>query len=257
MQPAAQPSEIRRQIAELVPAESGALAGALVGLLIGGPAGALIGAGAGVVVQHVTDEAMARRFGRATEAVETAAEEAGLTAEELLQQILADDDLLELAARVVAAAAETTSQAKIRAAGKALGRAVRDDALIDQERFMLDSVAGLDMPHFRVLEQVYDDCEGYGTPQSPDGTMRAYGWTNGALAQHLPGLAPVLGPILGVLRSRGLVENTAVGTLGYRPGVTDRWILTEFGRDVVHWFERAGAQDDQPVDSPAQDPPES
>jgi hypothetical protein len=248
--------EVRRRLAELVSAEAGAVSGALVGLLIGGPPGALLGAGAGAVVQHVTKEAMARRFGRATEAVEIAANEAGLTAEELLQQILADESLLELAARVVAAAAETTSHAKIRAVGKALGRGVRDDAMIDQERFIVNSLAGLDVPHFRVLEQIYDDYEGYGSPRRSDGTPGAYGWTNEALAQHLPGLAPVLTPLLGVLNSRGLIVNTAVGTLDSRPGVTDRWILTEYGRDVVHWLEHSQEQDDAAPDASAQDPSE-
>jgi hypothetical protein len=256
MEPAAQSSEIRRHLAELVSAEAGVVTATLAGMVIAGPPGALVGGTAAAVVQLVTKEAMARRFGRASEAVEVAADEAGLTAEELLRQILADENLLELAARVVAAAAETTSHAKIRAVGKALGRGVRDDAMIDQERFMVDSLAGLDVPHFRVLEQVYEDDEGYGTPRSPDGTPRAYGWTLQALAQHLPGLAPVLRPLLGVLRSRNLVENTAVGTLDSRPGVTDRWVLTEFGRDVINWLDHSQAQDEAAPDPSAQDPPE-
>jgi hypothetical protein len=263
MEPAAQPPEIQRlfaallrQLVEMAPALGGALGGTELSLAVGGSAGALAGAGTWVVVEQVLSKVWNLRSRRARQAAERAAAEAGLSAEELLRRILADERLLDLAIRVFTVAAESALQAKIRAAGKALGRAVRDDATINQERFIVDSLAGLDMPHFLVLEQVYEDYEDYGTPRSPDGTPRAYGWTVHALVARLPGLAPVLKPLLAVLSSRNLVENTAVGTLDYRPGGTGRWILTEYGRDVVHWLEHSQEQDDAAPDASAQDPSE-
>jgi hypothetical protein len=254
MEPAAKSSEIQRHLAELAPSTGGAVGGALVGVAVGGPPGVVVGAVAGAVVEHVAREALARRRQRAAEAIEIAADETGLSAVELLERFWADDRLHELAAAVIAAAAETDLQARIRAAGKALGRGVRDDAVIDQERFIVATLATLQMPHYRLLQQLGERYEGYGQERDADGQEPIHGWTPGALREHQPRLVPVLGPVMSALASQDLVRNTMVGRYGYTPGEADRWVLTDYGRRVLARLMEA--QGDEPPDSSAQQPAE-
>jgi hypothetical protein len=237
-------SELGRHLAELGPSTGGAVGGALVGVAFGGVPGAVIGAAAGEVAAYVAHEALAHRRQRAATAVEVAATEADLTPEELLERIRADERLLELAATVIAAAAETALQAKIRALGQALARGTlaTDDAQIDQERFMVDTLAGLEAPHLRALHQVSQRYDGYGTDRTPDGTHQAYGWTFETLREHQPGMATVLGPVLARLISLDVIANTAVGTRGHIPGETDRWVLTDHGRRVLDLLEERGSE---------------
>jgi AcrR family transcriptional regulator len=227
--------EANRRLAELVSTEAGAITGALAGMLLAGPPGALVGAGAGVMVQRVVNAAMARRFQRAVTAVEVAADEAGLSVEALYERLREKERLHELAAAVIAAAAETMLQAKIRALGQALARGTlaTDDAEIDREQFLVDTLADLKAPHLQVLHQVSGRYDDYGDPTTPDGTPQAHGWSPDALRKAIPSLAPVLGPVLAILSGHDLIRNTAVGTLGYVPGPRDRWVLTEHGDDLL------------------------
>jgi hypothetical protein len=240
--------EANRRLTELVSAEASAIIATLAGLMLAGPPGALIGAGAGVMVQRVVNEVMGRRFQRATTAIEIAADESGLPPERLLERVLADERLLELAAAVIAAAAETALKAKILMVGQALARGTlaADDATIDQERFLVEMLADLEAPHFHVLQQVSEYYDGYGEPTTPNGTPRAYGWTRDALSEWLPGLAPVVGPVLATLGAHDLISNTAVGSLGYRPGIGDRWVLTPHGDDLLRRLQNAVEEDPDP-----------
>ncbi|HEU4399454.1 MAG TPA: hypothetical protein VFU54_16670 [Actinomycetota bacterium] len=72
-----------------------------------------------------------------------------MTPEELLERILHDERLLDLVAAVVAAASETMVEAKIQALGRALatGALAIDDAMINEQRFMVDILADLEAPH--------------------------------------------------------------------------------------------------------------
>jgi hypothetical protein len=96
--PEQEPSELGRHLAELGPSTGGAVGGALVGVALGGVPGAVVGAAAGEVAAYVAHEALARRRQQAAAAVEVAAAKTGLTPEDLLARIRADDRLLELAA---------------------------------------------------------------------------------------------------------------------------------------------------------------
>jgi hypothetical protein len=254
MEPAAQPSEIQRHLAELVPAEAGVVTATLAGMMIAGPEGGLIAGTAAAVVQHVVREEMARRFQRAADVVEIAATEAQMTPEELLERIRADDRLLELAASVIAAAAETALKTKVRLLGRALARGTlaADDATIDHERFMVDTLAALEAPHLRVLQQINQRYSGYGRRTTPDGQRQAHGWTFEALASRQPGLRPVIRPILSVLTAQALIFDTAVGTWGYSSGKSERWIITEYGRRFLDLLEERGSEEPDP---PTQDPP--
>jgi hypothetical protein len=157
------PGPVARRLVELLPAGSGSVAGALVGLALGGSEGALAGAAVEPVLAQVVSETLTRRRQRAGRALAVAATEVGTTPEALLQQILADERLLDLAAAVVAAASETMLEAKIRALGRALASGVlaRDEAVVDKQRFLVDTLAELDAPHVRVLTQLSVEHEDY------------------------------------------------------------------------------------------------
>jgi hypothetical protein len=238
------PGPVTRRLLELLPAGSGSVGGALVGLALGGPAGALAGAAVEPVLEEVVSETLARRRARGQRALAVAASSADMTPEDLLDRILRDEQLLDLAAAVVAAASETMVEAKIRALGRALatGTLAADDAVVDEQRFLVDILADLEAPHIRVLKQLSVQHEGYGSPQSPDGTRRAYGWSIGDLSVHLPGMAVILRPVLNVLAGRELVRDTAVGSLGYIPGEGERWIVTDTGTRCLDMLEERGRE---------------
>jgi chloramphenicol 3-O-phosphotransferase len=85
-----------------------------------------------------------------------------MTPEDLLNRILRDERLLDLAAAVVAAASETMVEAKIRALGRALatGALAADDAVVDEQRFLVDILDDLEAPHVRMLHQLSIQHEG-------------------------------------------------------------------------------------------------
>ena len=117
---------------------------------------------------------------------------------------------------------------------------------------MVDTLAALEMPHYRVLQQMNQRYEGYRTERSEDGRRQAYGWTLEALREHLPGMVPVLGPVLATLSSHDLVVNTATGTLDHAPGENDWWVLSDYGRRILDLLEARGSEDSDPS---AQQPP--
>ena len=127
------PGQVTRRLLELLPAGSGSVGGALVGLALGGPGGALAGAAVEPVLEQVVSETLARRRARGQQALAVAASSVGITPGDLLDRILRDEQLLDLAAAVVAAASETMVEAKIRALGRALatGALATDDAVVE------------------------------------------------------------------------------------------------------------------------------
>jgi hypothetical protein len=186
------PSELlKRQLRELVPAAGGSVSGALIGLAVGGPAGAVAGAVAEPAVEQLVKEALALRRRRAERVYELAAVEAGISPEELLQRILGDERLLGLAAAVVAAASETALDAKIRALGRALatGALAADEAVVAEQRLLVNILADLEAPHVRLLAQlakpnVREAFMGRADPHS----FERYGWTFEELRRALPTL---------------------------------------------------------------------
>jgi hypothetical protein len=159
------------------------------------------------------------------------------------------DLLLDLAAAVVAAASETMVEAKIRMLGRALatGALAADDAVVDEQRFLVNTLADLEAPHIRVLHQLSIEHEGYDSPQSAEGRRRAYGWSTGDLSKQLPGMGLVLRPVLSALASLELIRDTAVGSLDYVPGEAERWIVTDFGMQRLVILEEHGHEDPDDV----------
>jgi hypothetical protein len=113
---------------------------------------------------------------------------------------------------------------------------------------MVGTLAALETPHIRVLDQVNRHYDDYGTDRTPDGQHRAHGWNPEALRKHLPGMRTVLGPVLATLSSLDVITNTAVGSLGHIPGETDRWIVTDYGRRVLDLLEERGEDHERPAE---------
>jgi hypothetical protein len=239
------PGPVTRRLLELLPAGSGSVGGALVGLALGGPEGALAGAAVEPVLEQVVSETLARRRQRGQRALAIAASAAGMTPEELLERILHDERLLDLGAAVVAAASKTMVEAKIRALGRALatGALATDDAVVDEQRFLVDTLADLEAVHFRVLTHVSVQHSGYGSPQSPEGWRQAYGWSIEDLSAQLPGTAVILRPVLGVLAGRELIRDMGVGSLDYLAGESERWVITDTGTRCLLLLKERGRED--------------
>jgi hypothetical protein len=115
-----------------------------------------------------------------------------------------------------------------------------DDAVVEEQRFLVDVLADLEAPHIRLLNQVSVRHSGYGSPLSPKGEPVAHGWSVGDLIAFQPGMAQVVQPLLRVLAGRELIIDTAVGTWGYLPRKSERWIITHTGTQRLELLAERG-----------------
>jgi hypothetical protein len=191
---------------------------------LGGPGGAVVGASAGEALQYLASRALGLRRRQAEEVLEIAAHESAQTVDDLLARLTANPSRLQLAAAAVTAAAETALQAKVRALGRALatGALAADDAEVDEQRFLVDTLRDLEAPHVRVLDQISRRREGH----DPEATPR---WAQYKLAPRLPGIAPVLEPVLSILAGRALITK-----------LDRKWALTEFGKHCLTLLMESG-----------------
>jgi hypothetical protein len=219
---------LTREALEVAGAASGAAAGALAGYALGGPGGVVVGASAGEALQYLASRALGLRRRQAEEVLEIAARESARTVDDLLACLTANPSRLQLAAAaVVTAAAETALHAKVRALGRALatGALAADDAEVDEQRFLVDTLRDLEAPHVRVLDQISRRREGHGS----EVTMPR--WAQYKLEPRLPGIALVLQPVLNVLAGRALITQ-----------VERKWTITEFGKHCLTLLRESGRE---------------
>jgi len=228
---------LRGRLRELMPSGAGSVGGALVGLAIGGPAGAVVGAATEPALEQLVSAALALRRRRGERAYEVAADEAGMSPDELLRSILGDERLLDLAVAVVTAAAETALDAKINALGRALatGATAADDAVVDEQRLLVRILADLEAPHIRVLVQLARPHPRGRSVEVPRvGGETRPGWAVDDLEEALASARAILEPILRVLEAHGLATEvaSAVGAAYNACSVTDAGLacLTLLGR---------------------------
>lgn len=98
------------------------------------------------------DDAIARRRRWGHEAAEAMAVEVGN--DQLLIDRLQDDRLALLLLEAVEAAARSALEEKRRLLGRVVGRAVLDDAQVDEAQLVVAALRGLDAPHIRALERL-------------------------------------------------------------------------------------------------------
>ena len=197
---------------------AGGATGALIGLGIGGPPGAVAGAIAGPVVTaivEVVEEAARRRFSRWSRTYESAAEIAGVEAQELASRLYEDDNKIEVAFQALTAAAQTTVLEKSAALAAAVALVATSDAKheIDAIALVVKALADIDRPHLMLLTLIADAKPHQATPDY--------------LAEHSQTPIPVLRPIVRVLELHGLIADAN----RLNPGVAGViWELTDMGQ---------------------------
>lgn len=112
-----------------------------------GPAGPLIAAAVGLAFLT------ADRMDRARQAALIAIEEAG-GQDELIDRLHSDEELQVLVIDAIEIASRTADVRKRKLAGRAVGRAARDSALIDPAHLITRALRNLDMPHLRALAEI-------------------------------------------------------------------------------------------------------
>jgi hypothetical protein len=179
--------------------------------------------------------ALERRHQRALEALQAGADFKGSTPEDILRAAQSDAARIELVAQALAAASTATTDAKVRALGRALasGALSSDEALVDQEVHVISALARLEPAHVRALELLSETR----IPQV-NGVLyrsRDLAWPVLAIAQKYPSAAAVLPALLATLSSVGAIRDVAVGTLDYAP----TYEATDFGRLCLERLRQA------------------
>jgi len=228
----------------------GAVSGLLVGSQAGAPVGALVGAatapGASVALRLLLETIGPFRIRNVERTIQTGADEAGITPEQLAKALTADQTRQLLASEVVRVAMSTASDRKLRALATVLatGATTADSNVVDRELLFVRVLADLEEPHVVLLNLIGDVVpEGYGgIPQ------REYPrpWDEGEVRRALPDLKPIVTPILGTLARHRLIDTSlsdwwksvekaqAWALSGSGSSTTPdpgppRWTMTDFG----------------------------
>jgi hypothetical protein len=131
--------------------------GAVVGAAVAGPIGLIGGAALAPLLEpmaaHIWEELGAAGRRRAGQVL-SAAVDAGVSPDELLDRINASDRTQLLAGYALAAAARTAWQDKVRTLGRSLaaGLLAEDDANIDTEQIIIAAIADIEGPHLTLLD---------------------------------------------------------------------------------------------------------
>ena len=222
-------------------ATGGAVAGAGVDLLIGDAGGVVAAAAAAPVLEHGLEWVSGLRRRQAEVILQVAAEAAGRSLDDLLERITSDPRRLQLFAAATKAAAETTLEAKIRVLGRALatGALANDDALVEQQRFLVGILADLEALHLRVLAQLAQPHPSGRVLEAPRGPDERPGWAVDDLEDVLSYPRMVVEPILRLLEGHGLATSVgdALGAAYNACAITDAGLeflelLTERASDL-------------------------
>jgi hypothetical protein len=216
----------------------GTLAGAVTGVVgyaVGGTGGAVVSNSASpylaAVFKKLVGPFWEDRSRRAEKMLETAAETAGLTQEQLADRAAESEESRFLTNKAVQAAADTIWPAGVRAIGRAYaaGLLAKDKPVLDIRRRVLGIMEGLDELHVCLLDLLvkyepevrhdglkaipqrfpsYVNQNGGGDrPDNPKvWSVANRNWMTWHISAARPRLEPVLPSLLGELRERGLVR---------------------------------------------------
>jgi hypothetical protein len=205
------------------------------------PVGMIGAAAAAQVLEHGLERVSGLRRRQAEVMLQMAAEATERSLDDLLERITADPKRLQLFAAAAKAAAETTLEAKIRVLGRALATGVlaNDDALVDQQRFLVGIVADLEALHLRVLAQLAQPHPRGRVLEAPRGPHERPGWAVDDLEEVLSYPRMVVEPILRMLEGHGLATSVgdALGAAYNACAITDAGLeflelLTERASDL-------------------------
>jgi hypothetical protein len=233
----------------------------LAGYAIGGPAGAVVGGAAApylaAVFQKVVAPLWADRRRRAEKMMETAAETAGLTLEELADRAAESEQTRFLTDKAVQAAADTIWPEGIRAIGRAYaaGLLAKDKPVLDIRLRVLGIMQDLDEMHVRLLDLLvkyepeyrhdglkaipqrfpsYVNRQGGGDrPDNPKvWSVGRRVWATRAISIAIPEMEQVLPSLLGELRESGLAQENDNAPQG----------IEQLGKKVLEQLNRQAGQ---------------
>jgi hypothetical protein len=221
----------------LAAAAAAAVSGAIVDLVLPG-AGAPVGVGVQWLVNFL-GRGIERRRDKALDALDEACAAGAVTAEELLDRAGSDERRVELTMRAMDAAARSTSEAKIRALGRALATGVlaEDDAIVDREMFVVDALSRLEAPHIKLLNIL----SGTSQPQRNGVlyTTHELAWSVPQLVRAYPQVEATLGAIVAALTSLGAAVDVTTGGFG---GGEPSYQASDFGHALLRRLRGAGGE---------------
>jgi hypothetical protein len=227
----------------------GAVIGMYAGAALGGPLGAPIGALAGTFLSNATGPLIARVLGvagqhahrrdaRGVDAILLAAEQLGISGEELLARLENDPVRFELLAQIFQAAARTPFPDKVRALASAL--AIGAGRELDRAIALSRAIDAIEGPHVRVLRHIETDGPRQHHEASAPHTG-GIGTTADMIRADMPDDGPLVDSVISVLQLHGLIRDIAYGTYG---GGTPRFLATDLGGEVLALL-KAGAVADE------------
>jgi hypothetical protein len=227
-------SELARSGKAVALEATGTFVGSVVSAVLERDLGPQLASAAGDVAGAITKEAssfvgrlFADRRRRATSVVEQASEAAAQpNVDEFLTKLLGDEHHRELLYRSIQAAAQSTSEAKIRTLASALasGAMSEDPAVVDESLVVVDTLAQLEAPHIRLLELLTAEPA---DPATANYGFRPWPWRQHQITDADPGLSNAFDALLARLTSLGMVTAFKPGYIDY---ADDRVHLTQFGR---------------------------
>lgn len=219
-------------------------AGALTtGGLTGSASDMVVTGAAGLATEFMRQlhEVISReRTSRIEETIEMAAEIAGELPQSLVDQVLENPRLAELAVTVLEAAALKAESVHRKALAKCLANGLDDNVLIDAEALVARVLRALTVPHIELLARM-------SVPQ-PKALAHYSRWPVydvETLEKAKPGMAPVLDPLIAALLTQGLVFQKGSNHFRRRD-----WTITDFGRDVLRRLEQEGLVIERPQGEP-------
>lgn len=245
--PPKQPRELAPLAQKLI--EGVVAGGAALAALTGSPEAVGAAAAAPLVSQGLAyaGAIVRQRWRRnAEEMLAEAAHTAELEDDQLLERLLASPARQELLASALEAAAHATLQEKVKALGQALADgALADDDQVDHELLFVRAMVDLEAPHVRVLHLL-------DTPSVPAAPSYRAPLAERQLSKA-PGIGDALGPVLAVLERWGAVEKKAAvdidqlnQDLGLGTPVPFRretkWEITPFGQNLLRRLRAGGAK---------------
>lgn len=217
---------------------------AAAGSYLPGPVGAATTAASAGGIQLFFDRVTQWRTHKAARVIETAAAQAGLTIEELANEVAQSGLRGELAAKVLIAAQDSGCEERLRALSRSLALGLTaEDAGVSRELAYVRALADLDSPHVQVLSLFNRTWGELGLAEYD--TLPPSGLSLAEI-EACTDLDVTLHPVMGVLLRHGLLEEIHVATMAtsVREDPPDTRIQpTGFGAEMLARMQLIGEAD--------------
>jgi hypothetical protein len=211
--------------------------------------GAIIGAAATPVLKAALTRVLGLRGRQVALMCDIAAQTAGKTLNELLEQVTTDPHRAQLFSTAARAAANTALESKLRVLGRLLVQGLHEDDQEVHEAWLLTvAIEEIELLHLRVLncmtrpydEDHSDDERAAADAELKEGTeIPPAAWALDRFKEELGATRSAVEIVIGTLAGRNLIRQYA-DTFGPPLPQTGQWELTEPGRVVLRLFREAG-----------------